>query len=90
MVTGRSTVEAIEGDSKKFYNFQRYDGVKANAEKTTMPVPFILFEYAYNLFQYARRYLNDQDDNDEDVSNRTSFGKLNILLLNKSVLKVVS
>jgi hypothetical protein len=51
-------VEEIDIDSKKYYKFQRYDGIKEFADKSMIPAPFVVFEYIFRLIRFVRNVVN--------------------------------
>lgn len=53
-----STVEEIDIQSEKVFKYQRCDGIKQIAEKTTIPPPLVFIEYLYYLVTFIKSYID--------------------------------
>jgi len=53
-------VEAIDIDSNKIYKYQRFKGIKEFSNKTILPPPLVVFEYAFYVLRFAKNLLNGE------------------------------
>lgn len=57
-IHSRSTVETIDMDSHKFYQFQRFEGVEEFSKKSIIPPPLSILEYMFLLLKLLYNLLN--------------------------------
>ena len=59
-------METIDIDSNKIYKYQRFKGIKEFSDKTILPPPLVVFEYAYYVISFAKKYLNGEPNHTAD------------------------